>query len=65
MGRTTIAVKKETKDELIHLGRKGESYDDIIARLLKLSKDELKLIEEVYRRIDETDRREYVDIEEI
>ncbi|MFW6142301.1 MAG: DUF7557 family protein [Candidatus Saliniplasma sp.] len=65
MGRTTIAVKKETKNELKHLGRKGESYDDIIDRLLKLSKDELKLIEEVYRRIDKTDRREYVDLDEI
>ncbi|MFW6304870.1 MAG: DUF7557 family protein [Candidatus Saliniplasma sp.] len=65
MGRTTIAVKKETKNELKHLGRKGESYDDIIDRLLKLSKDELKLIEEVYRRIDKTDRREYVNLDEI
>ncbi|MFW5904562.1 MAG: DUF7557 family protein [Candidatus Saliniplasma sp.] len=65
MERTTIAVKKETKNELKHLGRKGESYDDIIDRLLKLSKDELKLIEEVYRRIDKTDRREYVDLDEI
>ncbi len=65
MGRTTIAVKEKTKEDLKHLGRKGESYDEIIERLLRLSKDELKIIDEVYRRIEETDREEYVSLEDL
>ncbi|MFP4185700.1 MAG: hypothetical protein ACLFSM_05785 [Thermoplasmata archaeon] len=65
MGRTTIAIKEETKSELKNLGRKGESYDEIVERLLKLSEEELETIKEVYRRIDETDREEYVDLAEV
>ncbi len=65
MERTTIALKKETKDELKNLGRKGESYDDIIERLLGLSKEELEMIDEVYERIEKTDRDEYVELEEV
>lgn len=65
MARTTLAVKEETKAELKNLGRKGESYDEIIERLLKLSEEELELIKEVNRRIEETDREEYVDLEEV
>lgn len=65
MGRTTIAVKDETKDTLKRLGRKGESYDQIIERLLDISKEELDLIDEVYQRIQRTDREEYVNLEDI
>lgn len=65
MGRTTIAVKEETKNQLKHLGRKGESYDHIIERLLDISKEELDLIDEVYKRIRETDRKEYVKLEDV
>lgn len=32
---TTIQVEKETKMALDRYGRKGETYDDIIKRLLK------------------------------
>lgn len=31
--RTTIQVKKTTRKRLKELGKKGESYDDIINRL--------------------------------
>ena len=31
---TTIKVKKETRDVLKSVGKKGETYDDIINRLL-------------------------------
>ncbi len=65
MSRTTIAVKYSTKHDLKMLGRKGETYDEIIERLLKLSKDELDLINEVYRRIERTDRKEYVKLEDL
>ncbi len=65
MARTTIAIKEETKSELKKLGRKGESYDQIVERLLKLSEEELEIIKEVYRRIEETDREDYVELEEV
>ena len=32
---TTIAVKPETKEMLRHFGEKGESYDNIIRRLIE------------------------------
>jgi hypothetical protein len=35
MERTSIGLKKETKDLLDKFGKKGESYDDILLRLLK------------------------------
>lgn len=63
--KTTIAVRPETKLKLDRLGRKGESYDDIIQRLLSISEEELELIEEVYKRIERTPRRKYVRLEEI
>ncbi len=34
MGTTTISLKEETKERLRQRGEKGESYDDIIRRLL-------------------------------
>lgn len=38
MGRTTVAVATETRDALKRLGRKGESYDRIIRRLMARAK---------------------------
>jgi len=32
---TTIQIMKETREELKGLGSKGETYDEIIKRLLK------------------------------
>jgi len=37
MSTTTIAVSTETKEKLRHLGEKGESYDDIINKLIEES----------------------------
>jgi len=37
-GKTTIEVSVETRDQLKELGKKGETYDEIIRRLLKLAK---------------------------
>lgn len=34
-GKTTIQITKETADKLATLGKKGESYEDIILKLLK------------------------------
>ena len=65
MRKTTLAVSPETKLKLERLGRKGESYDDIIRRLLSLSEEELELIDEVYERIERTPRKEYIRLEEV
>jgi len=35
MTNTTISVTKETKEALLNLGTKGETYDSIIKKLLK------------------------------
>lgn len=32
---TSIAVSTKTRDQLLELGKKGETYDDIIQELLK------------------------------
>jgi len=37
MNSTTIAVSMETKEMLRHFGSKGESYDDILKRLIASS----------------------------
>ena len=65
MKRTTIAVTPEIKAKIQRLGRKGESYDDIISRLLSISEEELELIDEVYERIERTPRKEYVRFEDL
>lgn len=35
---TTIQLSRETRDQLKDLGKKGETYDEIVRRLLKLAK---------------------------
>lgn len=35
MANTTISVTKETKNALLELGTKGETYDSIIKKLIK------------------------------
>jgi hypothetical protein len=35
---TTIQISKATRDELKQLGKKGETYDEIIKRLTELWK---------------------------
>lgn len=32
---TSIAISVKTKDQLLELGKKGDTYDDIIQELLK------------------------------
>ena len=32
---TTIAIKRRTKTKLESIGKKGDSFDDLITRLLK------------------------------
>jgi predicted CopG family antitoxin len=35
LAKTTILIETQTREELRKLGIKGESYDDIIRRLMK------------------------------
>ena len=65
MRRTTIAISPEVKAKVERLGRKGESYDEIIGRLLSACEEELELIDEVYQRIEKTPRKEYVRLEDV
>jgi len=37
---TTIRLKKETREMLKEVGRKGETYDEIIRRLVELWKSQ-------------------------
>jgi hypothetical protein len=36
---TTIAISPEIRDQIKNFGNKGETYDDILARLLNSAKD--------------------------
>lgn len=38
MEQTTIQVSKETREKLKKVGRKGQTYDEIIENLLEISK---------------------------
>lgn len=46
---TTISLRRETRDLLRELGRKGESYDEIIRRLVERAS--LKELDERWNRI--------------
>jgi len=37
---TTISIKKETREMLKEIGKKGETYDEIIRRLIELWKSQ-------------------------
>lgn len=39
METTTIAITKELKEKIVEFGSKGESYSEIIARLIKSAKE--------------------------
>ena len=39
MDNTTIAVKKEVKEKMKELGNKGETYSDIIIKLIEIAKE--------------------------
>ena len=39
MENTTIAISKEIKEKIMEFGNKGETYSDIIRRLIKSAKE--------------------------
>ncbi len=58
---TTVALKPETKELLRQLGEKGESYDEIIHKLIKESS--LKKLDERWNKILEED--EFISLDEL
>ncbi len=60
MALTTIPVSKEIRDRLKRLATKGETYDELLRRLIE--DGELRLLYERERRILETE--EFVPLDE-
>ncbi|MFP4000608.1 MAG: BfmA/BtgA family mobilization protein [Thermoplasmata archaeon] len=63
---TTIQIEKETRERLKRFGHKGESYDEIIERLMNYC-DELDMeefIEARWKRLQE-EKDEYLSVDEI
>lgn len=60
MSLTTIPVSKETRDRMKRLALKGETYDDLLRRLIESV--EVRLLYERERRILETE--EFVPLDE-
>jgi predicted CopG family antitoxin len=58
---TTIQISKETRAELRQLGKKGETYDELIQRLMEIAK-RIEFFDDIDR-ILETD--EFVPLDEI
>jgi len=38
--KTSILLEKETRQRLMEIGNKGDTYDDIVKKLIKRWKDE-------------------------
>ena len=53
MGRTTISVSDERADELHDMKGRGDSYDDVLARVLKENKELLEENERLHERLEE------------
>ena len=63
---TTIQIQNETRDKLKMFGHKGESYDNIIDRLMNYS-EELNIEETIERRWKklQTEKDQYIPLDEI
>ncbi len=59
---TTVALSENTRDKLKSFGRKGDTYDDIICRMMEIVDRELYL-DEVYRRLEEKEK--FVPLDEL
>jgi hypothetical protein len=59
---TTIPVTKDTRDVLKTLGRKGETYDQILRRLVSQVRW-VEFVERQYGKLE--DRSKFVPLEEI
>lgn len=62
MATTTIPIEKQTRDRLRSLGKKGETYDQILKRLMSLAEYE-EFMERQYERLK--DRKAFVSLDEL
>jgi predicted CopG family antitoxin len=60
MSQTTIQVSKETRERLKKLGRKGQTYDEVIQNLIEISRKAM-----FFNELDRiTDTEEFVPLDE-
>jgi hypothetical protein len=62
MGVTTIPVERETRERLRSFGKKGETYDQILKRLMSLAEYE-GFMERQYERLK--DKEAFVSLDEL
>jgi hypothetical protein len=62
MATTTIPLEKETRDRLRMLGKKGETYDQILKRLMSIAEYE-EFMETQYERLK--DKKNFVSLDEL
>jgi len=62
MVTATIPLEKETRERLRLLGRKGETYDDILRRLMSFAEHE-EFMKRQYDRLK--DRKAFVSLSEL
>ena len=62
MNPTTIQVDTETRDMLKSFGRKGETYNDIIQKLIKIAKY-AEFTEESYHILDTEEK--WINLDEL
>jgi len=59
---TTIPLRPETRAKLQALGQKGETYDEILARVIRLAEYE-EFMERQYKRLAE--KKKFIPLDEI
>jgi hypothetical protein len=62
MGITPIPVARETREHLRSFGKRGETYDQILRRLMSLAECE-GLMEKQYERLK--DKKAFVSLDEL
>jgi len=62
MTTTTIPLEKETRERLRSLGRKGETYDQVLKRLISIAEYE-EFMTRQYERLK--DKNAFVSLDEI
>jgi hypothetical protein len=62
MATTTIPIERETRDRLRSLGKKGETYNEILRRLMSLAEYE-DFMDRQYERL--RDRKAFVSLDEL
>jgi hypothetical protein len=59
---TTIPIEKETRERLRSFGRKGETYDQVLRRLMSIAEYE-ELMTKQYERLK--DKSAFISLDEI